>query len=426
MSLSTDLKRALGETRSPIKEESSETVSERVHSTLNNIRFDPHMHSGFSDGLLYLDGDLASVRELGLKGFAPADHHRDSLDEVKLYGREGYIISSIDEPLADNMQLYLDEITDIGIVNEREASDEDVEHYLKNLGVVESKEQFLDSQNYFEQKKSIERDYETWRDSQTRKFIDSPPKIDGIIQENKGQTVEELLDHIVLSSHYFPEDFLEKDSNQYIRSANLADRPTLGVEDAVEWYKQEQKLKLLRAADLTEVARDKREIFDEYNVDTQIFDRLDVDLDFEVWENDFDRPIAGNLPVIHSHWDLIFTNDETRRYIDEEDVEEYLGLAEELDQVVEINGRIMKKLDSKDLEQGMDSEWFARKVLEYSEESDLDYTVASDAHYEGELQTLLTRLDNIIDRYTTTPLDADQLYDNSSTNSTNARLLSAT
>lgn len=416
MSLSADIKRAFAATRPPLKEESGETTDDGLSPTLNNIRFDPHLHSSFSDGVFYLESPLASAKDLGLKSFALSDHHRDSLEEVKLYGKEGYIISSIDEPLSDNMQLYLDEMADIVavLVNERELSDEDAEQYLKNIGSFESKEHFLDSQDHFEQKMSIERDYETWRDSQTQKFIEKPPKTDGEWPQNGEESIEDLLDHIVLSSHYFPEDFLEEDSNQYIRSAEIADREDLGVEDAVEWYKQEQKLKLLRAADLTRIDQDKQEIFDEYNVDIGIFDRLDVDPEFELEINDFDQPIAGNLPVIHSHWDLILTNDDARPYIDEADVEEYLGLAEELDQVVEINGRIMKKLDGKELEQGIDSEWFGRKVLDYAEESNLDYTVASDAHYQGELETLLIRLDNIIDEYSTKPLDADQLYDSKS------------
>lgn len=387
-----------------VSEEFIETPRSIVDDVdIRNIEFDPHMHSSLSDGMV-MHNALQLVSALGLNGMAFADHHRDELDGVILYNDDAYRILEIegDDRISANMDVIYE------VIKEQQRSFENDEfksldgieqfvedynrHHDEQISFHEAAEHLQelrkDSRNSAELFTSIERDYETWNDQKTVDFLE-----------------ENDFDHVVLSTHYVPEEFVVENPHpkqtQYLRKADVSHLHGLtehDVEDVFEWYREETKAKLLRAADLTGLSNEEaEELYESHGVEPY----RDIE--------ELKKPIAGDTPVIHSHWDLILTSPQLKPYVHEEHIDEYLDLAEELDEIVEVNGRTIMKQRKKYVSSDSfytpeDAEWFARKVLERAENGDLDYTIASDAHSEAEIIKQYAMLDSVLDDYDAEPL----------------------
>lgn len=365
---------------------------------LKNIEFDPHLHSSLSDGIDTMHDARKLASELDLERIAFADHHRDELSDVVLYNDDAYRIAQLegDNRLSANMNLLYslwagkkaDTSEDLVDLN---TAGEALRGFAKEYGVefepleTNTENPNGDAAKFVELSQSIERDYETWNDQKTADFIE-----------------ENDFDHVVLSTHYIPEEFIEGNKHekqtQYLRKADLEhledSLENHDKEDVVDWYVEETKAKLLRSADLTELSNQEAK---------ELYERQGVDLYRDIEE--LKKPIAGDTPIIHSHWDLILTSPDLRPEVEEEHIDEYLDLAEELGERVEVNGRtIMKQRKAYTSE---DSEWFARKVIERAEDGDLEYTIASDAHSEMEMIKQYAMLDSILEEYETKPLGSD-------------------
>jgi len=340
-----------------------------------------------------------------------ADHHRDDLEDVILYNDDAYRIVDLegDDRISANMDVLYN------VVREQQesfrpedfnrASDLDklIQDYNRshddNIGFIEAANLFrivgettnIDKTDLF---RSIERDYESWNDEKTERFL----------QKNE-------FDHVVLSTHYIPESFVEGNSHekqtQYLRKADLEhlnDLTDQKVEDVVDWYVEETKSKLLRSADLTDLSdQAAQRLYENHGVEPQ----RDI--------SELKNPIAGDTPVIHSHWDLVLTSPDLRPHVKEQHIDEYLDLAEELDEIVEVNGRtIMKQRKAYSSDDNFyapeDAEWFARKVIERAENGTLDYSIGSDAHSETELIELHLMLDSVLEDYEKDPIGLE-MYD---------------
>lgn len=391
---------------------------------IENFEFDPHLHSSLSDGVKTTYDAIALASNLGLKGIAFAEHHRDELHDVLLYNDDGYRLVELegDDRLSANMDIIDDvfirqkedlererkfnprsgkpdhnyEIRDLLLMNDLMGQDGFSETDRKLFSNWETDD---DNVDLF---KSIERDYETWNDQKTEQFLD-----------------ENEFDHVVLSTHYMPEKFvaanMHEKQTQYLRKADLQhleDSTEYSIDDVVDWYEHETKAKLLRTADLTNLSDSEAE---------QLYEQHDVEPSRPVEE--LKDPIAGDTPVIHSHWDLIATSPYLRPHLEEDHLDRYLDLAERLDQIVEINGRtIMKQRRTYAEEDNFyapeDAEWFGRKVIERAEEGDLSYVVSSDAHSEYEMIKQYAMLDSLLERTETSPLGLDMYIGNSRSIST--------
>ena len=376
----------------------------------NNIEFDPHLHSSLSDGIT-MHNALELGSKLGLEGMAFADHHRDNLDDVMLYNDDAYRILEIegDDRISSNMDVMYSAIREQrdSFKTEEIGAPEDLDVFVRdynrdnqdNIDFIEAKQLFSKlneraKKSGSELFSSIERDYESWNDQKTAEFLDSNE-----------------FDHVVLSTHYIPEKFVEANPHpkqtQYLRKADLEHlRSSMdqNVEDVFDWYLEETKAKLLRSADLSD--------FSDQAVE-ELYQRHDVEVhrDLEGLKN----PIAGDTPVIHSHWDLVLTSPHLRKYVEEEHIEEYLDLAEKLDEVVEINGRtIMKQRKTYTSDENFysaeDAEWFARKVIDRAESGSLVYSIASDAHSEAEMIEQYAMLDSVLEDYDKEPIGME-IYD---------------
>jgi len=378
---------------------------------LKNISFDPHLHSSLSDGIK-MHHSLKTGSRLGLEGMAFADHHRDDLDDVILYNDDAYRIVDLegDDRISANMDVLYN------VVREQQESFKpenfgrpgDLDNFVKdynqthddNISFIEASSLFRrvgertnsDKTDLF---RSIERDYETWNDEKTEQFL----------QKNE-------FDHVVLSTHYIPEKFVagkpHENQTQYLRKAALEhlneDLTDLDVEDVVDWYVEETKSKLLRSADLTHLSDQAAQ---------KLYDSNDVEPHGDIGK--LKEPIARGTPVIHSHWDLVLTSPDLRPHVKEQHIDEYLDLAEELDEIVEVNGRtIMKQRKTYASDDNFyapeDAEWFARKVIEKAENGTLDYSIGSDAHSETELIELHLMLDSVLEDYETRPIGLE-MYD---------------
>lgn len=377
---------------------------------IKNIDFDPHLHSSLSDGIT-MHNALQLGSTLGLDGMAFADHHRDDLDDVMLYNDDAYRIVDLegDDRISANMDVLYEVVRQQrdSFKAEDMGKPDDLDKFVRdynrthedNVDFIEANDLFrkLDKQakrdrtNLFS---SIERDYESWNDQKTEEFLD-----------------KNEFDHVVLSTHYIPEKFVEGNPHpkqtQYLRKADLEHLNGLidhEVKDVFDWYVEETKAKLLRSADLTGLSDQKVE---------DLYERHDVEPYRDIEE--LKQPIAGDTPIIHSHWDLVLTSPHLRPHVEEEHIDGYLDLAEELDEVVEVNGRtIMKQRKTYTSDDNFyaaeDAEWFARKVMERAENGDLDYSIASDAHSETEMIEQYAMLDSVLEDYDAEPLGED-IYD---------------
>jgi histidinol phosphatase-like PHP family hydrolase len=386
-------------------QESEELKPITEHINLKNIEFDPHLHSSLSDGIDTMHDARELASELGLEVIAFADHHRDELDGVVLYNDDAYRIAELegDDRLSANMDIlysvWADREADVSEdIVDLDNSEEALRDFAKAYGVdfeslkLNKAENSRDAEKFLEMSKSIERDYESWNDQKTAEFIE-----------------ENDFDHVVLSTHYIPEEFIEGNKHekqtQYLRKADLEhledSLESHDKEDVVDWYVEETKAKLLRSADLTGMSnREAKKLYETHEVD------LYRDIE------ELKKPIAGDTPIIHSHWDLILTSPDLRPEVEEEHIDEYLDLAEELGERVEVNGRtIMKQrktyVSDDNFYAPEDSEWFARKVIERAEDGDLEYTIASDAHSEMEMIKQHSMLDSILEDYETKPLGSN-------------------
>jgi len=377
---------------------------------LKNIDFDPHLHSSVSDGVTMHPGlQLGSI--LGLEGMAFADHHRDDLDDVMLYNDDAYRMVYLkgDDRISANMDVLYEVIREQQDIFKPEdiGQLDDLDSFVRDYNKThEDKVDYIEANSLFsklgekanrnrtELFRSIERDYESWNDQKTEDFL----------QKNK-------FDHVVLSTHYIPEKFVAENPHpkqtQYLRKADIGHLNGLteqNVEDVLDWYREETKAKLLRSADLTELSDKAAE---------QLYEDHDVETYRDI--KDLKRPIAGDTPVIHSHWDLVLTSPQLRPYVREEHIDDYLDLAEKLDEIVEVNGRtIMKQrktyTSNDNFYAAEDAEWFARKVIERAENGNLDYSIASDAHSETEIIEQYAMLDSVLEEYEKEPIGQD-MYD---------------
>lgn len=388
--------------------EESKSIIDQVD--IKNINFDPHLHSSLSDGIT-MHPALGLGSKLDLDGMAFADHHRDDLDDVILYNDDAYRIVHLkgDDRISANMDVVYDVVREQqnSFIKEDIGSEDNLDRFVRDYN--RAHEESLDfteaskllnelseqtNRNSIDLFRSIERDYESWNDQKTEEFFD-----------------RNEFDHIILSTHYIPEKFVEGNPHpkqtQYLRKADLEHLNCLtdqNVEDVFDWYMEETKAKLLRSADLTELSdKAAEELYESHGVEPY----RDIE--------ELKRPIAGDTPVIHSHWDLVLTSPHLRPYVEEEHTDEYLDLAEELDEVVEVNGRtIMKQRKTYTSDDNFyaaeDAEWFARKVIDRAENDNLDYSIASDAHSETEMIEQYAMLDSILEDYDTGPLGLD-IYD---------------
>lgn len=341
---------------------------------ISNIRFDPHLHTSSSDGDI-LHNITWMSKTLGVP-VGVADHVRQVKDDVVYYRNDDQAYRNTDPAgseeiwVADNLEILGDVVEDHR--NDSRGEKWDLEGTLEALEAF-AEEEGLDSEDIrqeaiklldtvgIDQKNpvmSAEQDYEEWNEE--------------VIEEAMH---EEDLDYWVLSTHYIGTD--DWDRPRYFRHSDFEDLSEEELQNAADNY----------------------------------FDRYRNMIRFGTQK---EREIGKS--VIHTHMDGPLRNDDLRLYMTEEQIDKTLDLAEEHDAVIEINGRIIRKLRSKytsedNFHAPEDAEWFARKVLDRAEEGNLDFTIASDAHTSWEMFEQYAILDDVLDDYDVEPLGYGQLIE---------------
>ncbi len=345
---------------------------------IRNIDFDPHLHATSDGDIIHKVADMA--QELGVS-IAVADHIRQVKDDVVYYKDDDQAYRNTDFSgeneiwLADNMDI-LQEIIDEerrdrgsgeewgleGTISALEANADAEGFELDETGLEEAALDFIETENQRNSSVNLvlsaEQDYETWNEEIITDFMR-----------------EQDLPFWVLSTHYIP---LERwDRPRYFRHNDFENLSEEELREAAENY------------------------FEQYEDKIRFGSQKEEEL---------------GTTVIHSHPDGIIRNDHLRPYVTEEDLDSVLDLAEEYDAVVEINGRIIRKLKAKYVDEDSfyspeDAEWFAGKVLERAERGDLEFTVASDAHSTWEMFEQYAILDGILEEYGAEPLDYQNLLE---------------
>ncbi len=353
-----------------------------LYDTNDNEAYSIAMNGETAELESQLDNLDFSIRDLGSNPSEELEKHVDDfkgyLDAVKEYYRNNLEIG-IPEPSENFPEDTVKQISRDSVV--KAAGGEE----LSDLG--KSPKEALKSVNM-----SIEKDYESWVHN----------GIEQLLEEND-------LDHAVVSVHNLPEGFVQGNMHdkqtQYIRKANLSHLEDRELREATKRYQAEYMRAILELNDTSDLNEE------ELNQLENIYSKYSTEDDFETYESENK---SVDTPIIHSHWDLIFTNSDTREVVEEDYIDDILDFAEITGATLEANGRIIGKLrqeytDSDNFYAPEDAEMFARKLASRSEESDLEYVASTDAHSRWEMFRQHLMLQPIVKDYGT-PLTSEEFY----------------
>jgi len=394
------------------------------------IGFDPHFHTSFSDG--EAPKDILETLKLMSKDGANADHSRKNLNAVILYNSPN---NSIDNPycldiwkgIPDTLEGNMDILESTVEIEEKEEENIEtnkeslesfyaneienilaggpvpqISHAARSLAaetVVESEpmSEEIEKELAWEAEKSkggnvnisIERDYESWLDNGIEDFL----------EQNR-------LKHAVISVHNLPEgyirDNMHEKQTQYLRKADLSHLPDSELESAVDRYQTEYMRAMLETNDVSSEDLDKLE---------DIYGRYADSSELESYAS---NDISSGTKTIHSHWDLVLTNNYLRDHVTEQHMDDILDFAETVGATMEVNGRVISKLRQEYSQEDNfyapeDAEMFGRKLASRSQNSDLEYVASTDAHSSWEMFKQHLMLEPIAREYGE-PMDRTEFY----------------